>query len=588
MATDAEIKEWLSTREYTADQEITPTQRLFSKYLPPAGVTTWGEWYELLGVTPPKPKKKEPKKSTGTTDSNNIDRFQKELDTAQNAYDTFRATNRDKRITLENALRSAEQQLDSAEKSKNSEKYNQASQAVQRYKRQLDSLQSEEDTLLENLNKAREIYNTERDLSQAERDIKFRQETNQPVSTADQKRAEALRQQRDALRGRKTAPATVRGVPVSQETVGETTTGLTGPAQQQTKPPAQTPTPEPTAGESKVPTAGKKGVKGKKEEKPAPAQDLETILAKTEFWYDLPDYIFTTVPELGGLLVQAVNENWDENKFLSKAKLTPWWQSKTNVFRNRVISKGKYDELKASGVDTSQTEYGQFLSNQMRSVKSRAKQIAGVTLDDAQAQQVAEKIWNGNLDGDTLAIDRLIVPFIGKVTDLYAKSPVTTYGGQALQNYQTLQAIAKANGLNLKDILPQISTTTTGGDVEKAVLQGLASGDIDINKVNQSARVIAAQGQPEYVRNLLNQGYDLEQIYAPYKQVMSSILEITPDQIDLNDPTLRGAINNNGDMNVYDFKKALRKDARWQYTEGADREMTGLAEELLSNFGFVG
>jgi hypothetical protein len=394
----------------------------------------------------------------------------------------------------------------------------------------------------------------------------------------------------------KTTAFTPRVVPqetvVSQppQMVGQVpvTTGTKTEIAAPTPTPTPTPTPEPTAGESKVPTAGKKGVKGKKEEKPAPAQDLETILAKTEFWYDLPDYIFTTVPELGGLLVQAVNENWDENKFLSKAKLTPWWQSKTNVFRNRVISKGKYDELKASGVDTSQTEYGQFLSNQMRSVKSRAKQIAGVTLDDAQAQQVAEKIWNGNLDGDTLAIDRLIVPFIGKVTDLYAKSPVTTYGGQALQNYQTLQAIAKANGLNLKDILPQISTTTTGGDIEKAVLQGLASGDIDINKVNQSARMIAAQGQPEYVRNLLNQGYDLEQIYAPYKQVMSSILEITPDQIDLNDPTLRGAINNNGDMNVYDFKKALRKDARWQYTEGANKEMTGLAQDLLRNFGFVG
>ncbi len=193
MATKAEVKKWLSTQEYTADQEITPFQRLRSKYLPPAGITTWGEWYNSLGVTPPKPKREEQKKPSGAggADSKSIDRFQKELDTAQSAYDRFRSNNRDKRIALENSLESAQRQLESAENSKDSGKYNQASQAVQRYQRQLDSLQREEDTLLENLNKAREIYNTERDLSQAERDIKFRQDTNQPVSTADQERAEA-------------------------------------------------------------------------------------------------------------------------------------------------------------------------------------------------------------------------------------------------------------------------------------------------------------------------------------------------------------------------------------------------------------
>lgn len=316
--------------------------------------------------------------------------------------------------------------------------------------------------------------------------------------------------------------------------------------------------------------------------------DLQTLLKKTEFWYDLPDYLFQTVPGLGDILVKAVNEGWDNNKFLAAAKLTPWWQSTSGVLRQRITDKAKYDELKAQGQDVSKSDYGQYLSKQIRNVKAQAKTIAGVTLDDAQAQQIAEKIYNGNLDDDPLAINRLIIPFIGKVTDRYAGTDVTTYGGQALNNYQMLQSIAKSNGLNLKDILPQISTSLTGGDLEKAVLQGLASGDIDVNRIAQNARIVAAQGQPEYVRNLLNQGYDLEQIYAPYKKTMATVLELDPNQIDVNDPTLRSAINNNGDMNVYDFKKALRKDARWQYTENARNEMTDSAFTLLRNFGFMG
>lgn len=315
---------------------------------------------------------------------------------------------------------------------------------------------------------------------------------------------------------------------------------------------------------------------------------LQTLLKKTEFWYDLPDYVFETVPELGDLLVKAVSENWNTDKFLSAAKLTKWWQSNGEIFRTRIVDKAKYNELRSQGVDVSKTDYGQYIAKQIRNVKAQAKTVAGVTLDDAQAQLIAEKIYDGNLDDDPLAINRLIIPYIGKVTDRYAGSDITTYGGQALQNYQMLQAIAKSNGLTIRDILPQISTTTTGGDLEKAVLQALAAGDIDINRVAQNARMVAAQGQPEYVRNLLNQGYDLEQVYAPYKNTMAVVLELNPDQINLNDPTLRSAINNNGDMNIYDFKKALRKDSRWQYTSNAREEVSNSALQVLRDFGFQG
>ena len=37
---------------------------------------------------------------------------------------------------------------------------------------------------------------------------------------------------------------------------------------------------------------------------PKSQRDLESLLRQTEFWYDLPDYIFKTVPKLGELLVR--------------------------------------------------------------------------------------------------------------------------------------------------------------------------------------------------------------------------------------------------------------------------------------------
>ena len=318
---------------------------------------------------------------------------------------------------------------------------------------------------------------------------------------------------------------------------------------------------------------------------------LDTLLAKTDFWYDLPDYIFKLDPKLGELLVEAVAGEWDNEKFLAKARLTPWWQKNADKVRVRIVDRAKYDELKAAGEDVTKSDYGLYLAKQMRNVKAKAKEIAGVTLTDEQAQSVAQKIYDGFLDDDPLAINALITPFIGKVSSIVGTGTggkQTGFSGQALQNYQTLQSIAKANGFSLRDVLPNVSALTAGGDLETAVLQGLANGDIDINRVAQDARMLAAQGQPQYVRNLLGQGYDLEAIYAPYRKTMATALELQPDEIDLNDPTLRMAITDKGDMNLYDFKKVLRQDNRWQYTGQAKEEVSNAALKVLQDFGFQG
>ena len=316
---------------------------------------------------------------------------------------------------------------------------------------------------------------------------------------------------------------------------------------------------------------------------------LDVLLRQTEFWYDLPDYIFKLDTKLGELLVQAVDEGWDENKFLAKAKLTPWWQKNADSVRIKILNREKYNELRAAGEDVKNTEYGIYLDGQIRSIKAQAKQMSGVTLTDFQAQSIAQKIYDGNLEGDDLAINALLVPYLGKVTSIVGTGVSnTSFGGDALKNYQTLQGIAKANGFSIKDILPNISALTAGGDLETAVLRGLADGSLDINRISQDARMLASQGQPEYVRGLLNQGYDLQDIYAPYRSQMANILELDPNTIDLNDPTLRSAITDKGDMNIYDFKKLLKQDNRWQYTASAKEEVADSTLRVLKDFGFQG
>jgi len=322
---------------------------------------------------------------------------------------------------------------------------------------------------------------------------------------------------------------------------------------------------------------------------PKSQRDLESILRQTEFWYDLPDYIFKTVPKLGELLVKAVNEGWDDEKFLSQAKLTTWWQQNSAPIRTRIIARAKFNELTSAGQDASKTEYAMDTATIKRSVQTRARQM-GANLDENAINQIVSRVYDGFLENDTVAIDSFIAPYIGKVSSIVGTGmgiQPSGYTGQALQNYQALQAVAKANGLSIKDILPKLSVLP-GQTLDDVVLQKLATGELDINRLAQDARMIAAQGTPDYVKGLLQQGYDLEQIYAPYKNVMAQILELNPDEIDLNDGTLRGAIGMDKEMNIYDFKKALRKDSRWQYTENAREEVANSVLGVLRDFGFQG
>jgi hypothetical protein len=216
-------------------------------------------------------------------------------------------------------------------------------------------------------------------------------------------------------------------------------------------------------------------------------------------------------------------------------------------------------------------------------LKKRAVQLGSAAANDPAAlRKAAENLYITNRSTDESFITDFLAASIKPIAGMIGGKVTEGYSGQALDDYTELLKTARDNGFQISDILP-------GGTNEQQVLQGIASGKIDINRVAQDARKLAAQGQPQYVRDLLSQGYNLSQVFAPYRQTMAAILEIDdPNSIDLNDPLLRSAITDKGDMNIYDFKKALRADSRWQYTEQARQDVSTAALQVLRDFGFQG
>lgn len=104
----------------------------------------------------------------------------------------------------------------------------------------------------------------------------------------------------------------------------------------------------------------------------------------------------------------------------------------------------------------------------------------------------------------------------------------------------------------------------------------------------QLIRQTAKIGLPDKVSKLLDQGLDLDAVYAPYRNTMASLLEVNPDSISLNDPLLRTAIQGDKEIPIYDFQRQIRKDNRWQYTNNARAEASDVAKTVLRDFGFMG
>jgi hypothetical protein len=311
----------------------------------------------------------------------------------------------------------------------------------------------------------------------------------------------------------------------------------------------------------------------------------DAILAKAKADYNLPDIIFSNVKSLGDILKEYVDGKIDIDLFKQKVANDTWYRQNSGEIKNRYLQKFNYEDLVKSGNAKGTTDYEQQIAKITNSLIKKAREL-GSAIDEGQAKLIAEDLYIHNQDADDSVVTRRLVSGIRPIAGMIAGKITEDYSGLALQNYQGLQAIAKRNGFKLEDILPR------GVDGKPATaqetLQRLALGELDPTRLEQDVRKLAAVGQPQFVRDLLGQGIDLEQIYSPYRRTMSRILELDEGQIDLMDPTLRMGINEKGDVNLYDYEKSLRQDSRWQYTGDARQKVSDSALTVLRNFGFQG
>lgn len=534
------LAEWAKTQVRKPNDKISALDKLRAPFIINE-YETWGELYDAVGIKPPV-KKPNPTKVTikGRTKediSNEVDVVYADVEYARQQMQGLKTTDPDY--------------------AENKKLFDESSKKLKDLRTEYASFEAKEDS-----------QKLQDDITKKKDEIKKKEDLGDDATKAKDD-LKKLEEKKAATDKKILAPA------ATPKTADEARLqGAKGGTQTSTPPP----TPEKKPALKKTPTPVKTPAG------PTDAQQREEALGvAAEADFALPEVIFNNVPSLKRILERYVAEDWTPEKLRKAIRDDVWYRKNSAEIKARFVQLYNYQDLVKSGQADGSTDYEMQIAKIEAKLKKRAIEIGSAAASDPTAlRKAAENLYITNRSEDNSYIDQFLAASIRPVSGMIGGKVTEGYSGEALNNYQNLLRTARDNGFEISDILP-------GGANEQQVLAGIASGTIDINRVAQDARKLAAQGQPQYVRDLLSQGYNLNQVFAPYRQVMATVLDIgDPDEIDLNDPLLRSAITDKGDMNLYDFKKALRKDSRWQYTEQARADVSTAALNVLRDFGFQG
>jgi len=521
------FEEWAKTEVHDPNKKINNLEKLTADFLI-GDYKTWGDVYEAAGIEPPKakPKVKEKKKDTAKDLNFKITMAKNRIEQNGNALFKYEPGTPD---------------------------YKETAAAIKRDKAEVKKLQSRLDIVKKLETEKKETKTFEKEKSSYEEEVADAKEALQIAKDTDGDVAAAQAELDRVTATKPIAPVVgkqdvgMAGQPSGYRNVGSQTVGVT-------------PTPTPAAGTpAKTGTPSKGGTGDGTPKAPAltDAQQREQALdvaAGEDFV--LPETIFNNVPSLKAILDRYVKENWTESKLRKAIRDDVWYRQNSAAIKDRYVQLFNYRDLVSKGQAQGTTKYEQDIATLERQIADKARAMgSGIASDPAALRKAAENMYITNVGIDDAMTTDFIAAAIRPIGSTIGGRATEGYSGQALKDYQAIQDVARANGFSIKDIIP-------GGQSEQQVLQGIATGKIDPNRLAQDARKLAAQGQPQYVRDLLGQGYNLDQVFAPYRQTMANLLEINADQIDLNDPTLRTAITDKGDMNVYDFKRTLKADKR--------------------------
>jgi len=164
----------------------------------------------------------------------------------------------------------------------------------------------------------------------------------------------------------------------------------------------------------------------------------------------------------------------------------------------------------------------------------------------------------------------------------------TAVAGGPVALGETDEATNLRNGLKRYNYNPpgledQITSALTG----QAYNGVNYTADLLLKKARDNAKILMPQFSQQF-----DEGYTIEDVFEPYRNVAAATLEMNPDDIKYTDPKFRVALNKRADglsMTAQDWEYMLKKDPTYKWSETRQgkkqaSDMIGILERALGQY----
>lgn len=268
---------------------------------------------------------------------------------------------------------------------------------------------------------------------------------------------------------------------------------------------------------------------------------------------------------LMGVFSDAVSKGMTSDGFQQALKKTKWYLSYDES--NRMYQAALNNPAAQQDLATKRSEI-------LNAVQEQAVADTSKRLDDATAASIAESLLKNNYGNWQTKVQKTVRSNLSKMD-------ISQFGGTILATNAAIRDYARKMGIAVSD--------TAVNNYMGAILAGNATMDT----VQQDFR---NQALPYYSQfaDRIKAGDTISDITSPYRNMIASMLEINPEDVgfEINgpkmDPLLLKAMSggqNGQAVGLYDLRKMIKSDSRWQYTRNAQEEYAGLTTKLMRMFG---
>lgn len=242
----------------------------------------------------------------------------------------------------------------------------------------------------------------------------------------------------------------------------------------------------------------------------------------------------------------------------------------TDWYKNHSAAQRQYQDLKFSDPTTFKAQ----LADQEKTVASQAKQM-GLTVDPDELDKIAKiSLRNGLTSADVSTIVQ------NHLAQQFTYDPTAATAGTAGSTTQQIQQLAS-----------EYYAPITNSQIQKYTRQVLA-GKLDPTSLSNVFQQQALSMYP-YLKSQLDAGQTVADVANPYQQLMANTLELNPDAIKQNDPTIMSALQTKGSdgamglMSLSQFQQSLYNDPRWLNTANAKQSLVSTTGQILQKMGLI-